>query len=283
VSKAVFVAGPVAWNHHVHLDRMPGPGPSTVTALGDETLLGGTSAGKALNLRALGVPVVLRTVVGDDGPGAKVTEQLSASGADLILERASRGGTERHLNLMDRAGGRISLHLERPVLDEQDVRFGDESRDALCHAAAAVIDLSDHSRPLLGQATETGCSVWCDLHDYDGASPWHEDFRRAADYLFMNDDALPDPVPLMERCLDDRARLVVVTRGARGALAMAEDRRLRVVPASPIASLVDSNGAGDAFLAGFLARQFAGGDLDDCLSAAADHAARCVQVTGLAP
>ena len=63
--------------------------------------------------------------------------------------------------------------------------------------------------------------------------------------LQLSDVALSDPRPLMQR-LVARSRLVVCTRGARGALALDADGNWHETPAAP-ARLVDSNGAGDAF------------------------------------
>ena len=59
------------------------------------------------------------------------------------------------------------------------------------------MDLADESRPLLAQAREAGVPLWCDLHDYDGTNPFHQDFVEAADVLFLNEDGMPDPLPWM--------------------------------------------------------------------------------------
>jgi sugar/nucleoside kinase (ribokinase family) len=53
------------------------------------------------------------------------------------------------------------------------------------------------------------------------------------------------------RALQGRASLCVVTRGAEGATVLTERERFSV-PASPVARVVDTTGAGDLFAAGFL-------------------------------
>lgn len=80
----------------------------------------------------------------------------------------------------------------------------------------------------------------------------------------MNDDATDDPWALMQSCLDRGPRLAVCTLGSRGAVALSAEGERASVPAQPV-EVVDTNGAGDAFFAGFLAAWLAGAGLDGCL------------------
>ncbi len=59
--------------------------------------------------------------------------------------------------------------------------------------------------------------------------------------------------------------LLIVTRGAHGALAMSGNERASV-PAEPIDHVVDTTGAGDLFAAGFMAGLAEGRDLETCLT-----------------
>lgn len=69
-------------------------------------------------------------------------------------------------------------------------------------------------------------------------------------------------------------RLVVIKRGSAGAL-VASDDRVVLIPPVPVARVVDSVGAGDAFNAGFVAGYLSGLDLAECgkLGAAVGSAA----------
>jgi acarbose 7IV-phosphotransferase len=279
----VFVAGPASWNHIVGLDALPSPVPHMEFARWHHWTVGGTSAGKALNLASLGVPVTLRTVVGADDVAGTVLQVLRDAGVELVVETAPAGHTEQHLNLMDPHGGRLSLYLELPQLAEGDVRFRAAASAALASAAAVVIDLSEPSRPLLAEALAAGRPVWCDLHDYDGSSAFHQDFVDAAGYVFCNDDKIGDPEAFARTRIEAGAELVVVTRGAAGAFALARDGVPRQVAAEPVEKVVDTNGAGDAFFAGYLAAQLEGKPVDACLAAGARQAARCIQSPSLAP
>src|SRR5690606_12564459 len=73
----VLVAGPASWNLLVRLDELPAPTPHTAFARSSHHAVGGTSAGKALNLARLGRTVLLRTVLGSDDEAEHVRSVLA--------------------------------------------------------------------------------------------------------------------------------------------------------------------------------------------------------------
>jgi sugar/nucleoside kinase (ribokinase family) len=242
--------------------------------------MGGTSAGKALNLRRLGLDVTLCTVLGADDIGDRISAALRAKGITVIARR-SVNGSERHVNLMDPAGRRLSIYLTLPQVEAEESPGQDAPPTAAADAAlasadAVVVDLADHSRRVLPLARALGRAVWCDLHDYDGRSTFHTEFRDAADYLFLSDERLPDPHRFLQDQVAAGKRLVVCTRGARGALALVPGGDIIEVPAERVPEVVDTNGAGDAFFAGFLDAHLARRPLRDCLTAGARSAATCI-------
>ena len=105
--------------------------------------------------------------------------------AELLVHRAATGGPG--------AGSGHAQNRHRPPTGpgEDDVR---EQCDAVLAAAdAVVVDLADHSRPVLAAARARGRTVWCDLHNYDGRSAFHTEFRDAADMLFVRSPDLAAP------------------------------------------------------------------------------------------
>ncbi|MFC6286936.1 carbohydrate kinase family protein [Nocardioides sp. GCM10027113] len=280
VGPEVVVCGPASWNQMVDLDVLPRPEPHMVFARGAHETVGGTSAGKALHLVDLGRSVLLHTVVGDDERGRLVLDALGKAGVAVDAVVAD-GPTERHLNLMDAHGGRVSLYLDVPPADASPP--GPELTSALAGARVAVMDLSDRSRALLPAVAETGLPVWTDVHDYNGTDDYHRPFLAAASHVFMNADRQPDPVGFLHRLVDEGAMLAVCTLGASGAVAVSAGHAEHRVAAVPVAEVVDTNGAGDAFMAGVLAATLDGCDVDDALRAGARQAARALGTRHLSP
>ena len=275
----VLIAGPASWNRIVELDRLPEPVPHMQFALGDWETVGGTSAGKALSLASLGRAVTLHTLLGGDIDGDRVRDALAAAGVDLLI--GDGVATERHLNLMTRDGGRVSLYLATP--QPRDDAPSPEAIDAMSDAAAIVLDLAPLSVALIPAARAAGRPIWTDIHDYDGTAEFHRPFIEAADAIFMNADGIGgDPLPFMERCITGGASLVVCTLGADGAVAV-DARMLRHrVPAEPV-DVLDTNGAGDAFMAAVLDATLSGADVPDALRAGARHAASVLTTRHLHP
>lgn len=275
------VLGGVAWNTMVYLDRFPEPRPKTVFARGDHTTLGSSGAGKALNLRRLGADVTLWAAIGDDQPGEAVRKRLDAEGV-RFLPTLDPAGTMRHLNLMDPAGERISIFLEAgsPDLAVDYTRVLDTVLADDPHLVAVTI--LEHCRGFLPRLRERGVPIWVDVHDYDGANPYHREFVEAADVLFLSSVAMPDYRAFMRRRIEAGASAVVCTHGPAGATGLSGGEWIDL-PAMPVAEVVDGNGAGDAFFAGFALAWTEGRGLATAMQWGARMGAAAVQSPELAP
>jgi sugar/nucleoside kinase (ribokinase family) len=97
----------------------------------------------------------------------------------------------------------------------------------------------------------------------------------------MNADGMPDPLPFMRARVNAGAAVVVCTLGAEGAMAVDADglHRVNAVPAE----IRDTNGAGDAFFAGFLHVTLSGASTDGALAAAASQAVVALESQHLHP
>jgi sugar/nucleoside kinase (ribokinase family) len=280
----VVVHGPTSWNQVVDLDELPAPTPHMQLARGHREVLGGTSAGKAAHLRDLGMDVELHTVLGTD-PAADAIEAVLRHAGIRTVAAHVRGPSERHLNLMDREGGRVSIYLDVPGEPDPDVADAARQRmlEAASHARAVVLDLSQPSRDAIADVAALRVPVWTDLHDYDGSSGFHAPFLAAAHHVFMNGDRLDSPHDFLHSCVDRGARLAVCTLGADGAIAVDGDHREHHVAAERVARVVDTNGAGDGFMAGYLAAHLGGADVAGALRAGSRQAARALGTVHLNP
>jgi sugar/nucleoside kinase (ribokinase family) len=275
-----LVLGGIAWNTMLYVDAFPEPRPQTVFARSYHETVGSSGAGKALNLRRLGWEVTLWGLLGADEPGDKARRYLRAAGIDLVDE-LDPAGTMRHVNLMDSAGERLSI-FANPGSIEFEV---DVAPIAAIAASSDLVSVTimDYCRGFLPALRETGRPIWIDIHDYDGSNPYHRDFIAAADYLQMSSVANPEWRSLLEHRVAAGTTAAICTHGSAGASGLTATDGWIDVPATPVPRIVDSNGAGDAFFAGFATNWLSGATLATALEAGARVAAATLQSPDLAP
>jgi sugar/nucleoside kinase (ribokinase family) len=275
----VVAFGAASWNTMIQVDSFPDPVPGSIFPPSWHETVGSSGAGKAMNLGRLGVDVTLHCLLGSDEAGHRVRTALEEAGVtvDAVDDPT---GTARHVNLMDRDGRRMSflLHTGNPA-----ARFEPDHLETLVAAADEVlVAITDQARDVLPIARRLGKRTWTDLHGTDGERAWERDFW-SADRVFFSNERLADPRPFMRRLHETGRELVVCTMGAEGALAVTADGRWLEVPAEPVETVVDTNGAGDAFLAGTVYGELEGLPIDACLRLGARVATRAIQSPDLAP
>lgn len=258
---SVAVFGGISYDTMIYLNQLPAPTSATVFANGSHTTVGSTGAGKALALHRLGIPTSLHGYLGEDEAGSAIHAYFEREGLPLVASVDAKG-TERHTNLMDKDGSRVSIYVNsatfEPFLDNDVVA----PLIAQSHIIALnIINYCRHLIPLIKTANK---SIWCDLHDYDGKNPYHQAFVEAADVLFVSGDALPDPKAFLQTMRAAGKQLVVCTFGKDGSLALTATGNWIETPALPY-PLVDSNGAGDNFFAGVLYGVLKGYSIDIAL------------------
>lgn len=275
---SAVVIGGVSWNLLVEVPQLP-TDLRTLHATATREGIGGTGAGKALHLARLGIRARLHALVGEDDEGAHVRKVLDEAGVELTAW-SDPAGTERHLNLLDPRGDRVSIFVNHSSPDPGI--SGSELAWFAGGADLVFVSLAHYSRQVLPLLREAGIPCWVDLHDWDGgASEFHEPFVELGDYLFVSDVRLDDPLRTAERLAPGK-RLVVVTHGSRGATAFFPDREPLFVPTYDAGAVVDTNGAGDAFSVGVAYGVTQGWDWGRCLRAGAIVAGGCVTSPHLA-
>lgn len=243
---------------------------------------GGAEGNVAIGLARLGIPVTWLGRVGDDGLGSRVVRELRAEGVDVVAPVDPVGPTGLMLKETPAAGrsvvtyyrsGSAGSRLSPADLDSVDVRAYSLLHvtgitPALSASARACIDVA------LDRAREAGTAVSFDVNhrsrlwSADAAVDTYRSIARRSDILFAGAD---EAALLTGRPEGDAPALaaalaalgpaeVVIKLGARGALAMI-DGRVTSRAAIPVA-VVDTVGAGDAFVAGYLAERMRGASVE---------------------
>ncbi|MFB8245814.1 adenosine kinase [Streptomyces sp. NPDC055952] len=260
----VLVLGGAGVDTIVHVPELPVPfADSHMIRPGIVTRAGQSGDFVALAASALGLRTHHLDLLGDD-PEGDLVRALHRDRAVPLTAVPQPLGTKRAVNLVGPDGRRMSLYdatraADTDRLPEALVR---ELAAVSRHAHVVITQPCAHALPVLRDA---GVTISTDLHDWDGANPYHEAFALEADLVFLSAAALDDPERTMRGIAGrGRARAVVATAGADGAYLLAGGELTHVPAARPPAPVVDSNGAGDAFAAAFLRAWLHGEPLRRC-------------------
>ncbi|UEG51239.1 carbohydrate kinase family protein [Ferruginibacter lapsinanis] len=272
--KKILILGGTTFDHIVTLDKFPDPIPKTIHTAPFHEAAGSTGAGKALCLTKLGVPNVLHSIVGDDIWGKKIISYLSAQKVDFIYDIDPKG-TERHFNVMNAAGERISMFITQSsetlsinlALIEEKIKWAD----------IVVLNIIPYCKLLIPLLKKYDKPVWTDLHDYDEGNPYHDAFIDAAQHIFLSSDNVRDYKSLMQQFIQDGKEFVVCTHGKNGATILTKDGLNIDQPAITTHKLVDANGAGDNFFGGFLYAFIQNKSISDCMKYATICGSYCIQ------
>ncbi len=272
--KNIFIIGGASYNSVITLDEFPQAISQTIHNCYFDETIGNTGAGKALTLSKLGFNTTFHSLIGDDSFGEKVTSFLKEPNLHFISD-IDPNGTERHLNIMNNRGERISIFVN-PSSDEPSINY-EKFEGHLLGSDYVVINISNYSRNILPICKRLNKEIWTDLHDYDGKNKYHQDFIDAADYIFLSSDNLPDYKPFMKEQIENGKKLVVCTHGKKGATALSIEKKWIEISIIEKYQMKNTNGAGDSFFSGFLLGFSRGYDTRKCMQFGTIIAGLCVE------
>lgn len=244
------------------------------------SFVGGNALNVTVYLQQHGVAASYVGVVGDDGEGRRVREALRQRGIDTTHIQVLAGQTAYSDIRLDEQRNRefVAEYLgPKPTgfLSAEAIEF--IAGHDLVHTT--LLGGTADDLPRIKQAGARQLSM-----DYGERAS--EDFIQETlpfvDLAFFSlaEERYQEARALSERIRDAGPRLAVVTMGARGSLAY--DGQAHFRPTVRV-QVVDTLGAGDAFIGTFLADYLRGRSLPECLAKAAETAAQTCTHYGAFP
>lgn len=241
----------------------------------DRELVGGNAVNVAVNLQRLGHQAAYFGAIGDDAEGARVRRVLARTGLDLAaLRTIAEGRTSLTVIATGADGDRHFVSEDFGVCRFYRPDASDLTRlRTMRHVHIGWLADAGATKRALAQA---GISVSQDLSvnaEPRNISP------ADLDIAFMSCDGSDAQAHELARTVSARgARLAVIMRGALGSLAR-EGSEVFTGAALPV-TVRDTTGAGDSFIAGFLAARLDGRPIADCLAQGHSEAAQTCQILG---
>ena len=230
-----------------------------------EQHLGGNGASTSYTLGRLGVPVRLLGMLGRDCFGEALLARLNSVGVDTGWVNRSQAPTATTVALVNPQADRFFLHRAGASMEAfaEPVEFSPAVLRGLSHFhlanAFGIPGMRRHAAELLRRARAAGLTTSTDA-GWDSCGRWLGDLGPClphTDLLFVNEDearrlsGLDDPIPAAQKLRELGARSVVVKLGGNGCAVFSSDAEFHA-PAFDVHA-VDTTGAGDCFVGGFLA------------------------------
>jgi 2-dehydro-3-deoxygluconokinase len=259
----------------------------------------GAESNLAIGARRLGCPAAWVGRVGDDELGELVVSRIRAEGVDVAGVVRDPGAPTSLMLKERRTAAMVRVHYYRrhgpgSRLQPADLDPAQVAAAAVLHVTGITPALSPSARAAIDHAVElaraAGVPVSFDVNyrsalwTPEEAAAVCRDLAARADVVFAGDDEAEllgldgDPADLARGLAGLGAGHAVVKLGERGAVA-AVDGQVHAVEAVPVPA-VDPVGAGDAFVAGYLAETLAGRPVPERLATAAACGAFAVTVPG---
>ena len=286
----IVVVGAHCAGLFMHVSAVPKEG-ETVLGWGyEEPEDGGKATNQAIAAAYLGAPTVFVTVVGDDERGRRALDFLEAAGVETRWVTEVAGPTDVGFVMLPPSKiPAITTAADRAR--DLDMRRVREAAEAVRSASLVVSQLeapAEAARTAFRIAREAGVRT---LLNPAPAQELDEELLSLTDLLIPNEHEAAsllgtkgEPAALAAGLAARNAHLdVVVTAGAVGAYMAGRGREVKHVPAPPLDQVVDTTGAGDAFIGALATRLREGDDLEEATDFAVRVASFSVSRPGTIP
>lgn len=237
---------------------------------------GGNPVNVAVYFVRLGGEASYTGVVGTDAYGALMKEKIGEKGVDVSHIRFEEGSTAvTHVELVD--GERVFGEYEEGVL--ADFKLTEEEIGFLCTHDMVVTGLWGNIHNDLETIHSRGVKT-----AFDAATRPDDEAARIAipstDYLFFasDDGDTPKLRELMKDIHAKGPKLVIATLGDKGSVVYDGEayQAFGIIPCN----VVDTMGAGDSYIAGFLKGILEGKTVEECMKAGASNSSITLEYNG---
>ncbi len=233
------------------------------------TFIGGNALNVAMQLRLAGRQVRYAGAVGPDDHGDWIRRAFEQHGVVTEGLVVLPGITSISRIRVQDNGDRVIEHEDFAVC--ADYQPDELELDRLASCAVVHIGMTPFADRIRAELRRRGATITQDCAVSEG-------FEHL-DVAFASAGEQPAKARAMaEAARSGGAKLAVVTCGAEGSIAFDGDR-WREHPAHPT-QVVDTTGAGDSYIAGFLSALVDGAEVDGCMESGAATAARTCQHQG---
>lgn len=237
---------------------------------------GGNPVNVSVYFKRLGIPSSYIGAVGNDADGQLLLHSLKNRGVDVSHVKILDGNTAvTHVRRID--GDRVFGENDPGVTPQLDLT--EEDYAFIAGHDLVVTGLWGYTEPFLPELKRRGVPI-----AYDGSDhldlPQCGEGMKYADYVFFSDDRSSE-CALKEQMRSIAAvgpKVVIAMRGSCGSLALENGRyeSCGIVPCS----VIDTMGAGDSYIAGFLSARLSGENLARCMKKGAENAAMTIGYNG---
>lgn len=237
------------------LSRLPSPPVRTT---------GGSAANTVFNAARLGLASTFVGKLGNDDLAATYRARFEAAGIDGARFKRAALPNARCLALVTPDAQRTlrTCLAAAMTLSPEEISPDDFRGCRHAHIEGYLVFNRALAEAVLAAARAAGCTVSLDLASFEvvqASRDWlFEEFGRGVDIVFANEDEVraffpgsTDDYPTLARRLAGHGVLAAVKLGKDGAWIARGDELHRIEPVA-VSDLVDTNGAGDAWAAGFL-------------------------------
>ena len=275
--KRVLVIGSINVDVTIRTQRIPTAG-ETIHGRGPEIFPGGKGANQAVAAAKLGATVTMAGAVGDDPYADAALQGLTTSGVDLHYLLKVPGPSGMAFITVDDDGNNMIVvtpgaNAAMNAMRMDQLRAEVTTSDLIVLQGEIPIDGLSRAIELANHRVVLNLAPVVDLPSYllSRADPLivneHEGRLALGVMTGTDPDASLSDEDVLQRLIEHGVRSVIMTRGEQGAL-VADRDGLAAVP-SPKVKVVDTTGAGDAFVGATVAALAEGSTLIDAARFAA--------------